>query len=212
MMCRGVSVCAVQVFLHAGPKTYEPCATIKHLHARVSDMLESYNEDFPSNRLELILFDDALRHVARIARILSQPQGSALLVGVGGSGKQSLTRLAAFLSSADVFTLSVSKTYNVASMLEDVRGVFRRLSQKCDNAVLLVTDNEIKDDTFLEYISQLLITGTIPGLFAKDEVRTVPRCSRCNRAYCSLWRCLVVTARRSRWPCRAVLLLFRCRS
>jgi dynein heavy chain len=62
-----------------------PIKSVEHLRGVLESKLEEYNENIAS--MNLVLFDQAMEHITRIARIIDLDAGNALLVGVGGSGK-----------------------------------------------------------------------------------------------------------------------------
>lgn len=158
------------VLIEKAPKIYEDGGSLDSIRDRSYMFLKNYNEEFPSKAMNLVLFEDALKHLLRINRLIEMPRGSALLVGVGGSGKQSLTKLAAYISRSKYFQITLTKQYNLNSFMDDIRELYKSAGHKRQSTTFLFTESEIKDEVFLEILNSILSTGEVPGLFAKDEM------------------------------------------
>jgi dynein heavy chain len=137
----------------------------------LEEALDGYNE--ANAVMNLVLFEDAIQHVSRINRILENPRGNALLVGVGGSGKQSLARLAAFISSMQVFQITLRKGYSVNDLRVDLASLYVKTGQKKQQIMFLLTDSQIAEEKFLVLINDLLSSGNIPQLFPDDEIEGI---------------------------------------
>lgn len=125
----------------------------------------------------------------RISRILESPVGNALLIGVGGSGKQSLCRLAAFLSMLEVFQITLRKGYGIGDLRvtrtrarthfpfqsyfplsplslslclqSDIAALYIKVGVKNIGTVFLHTDAQIPDERFLVLINDMLASGIL---------------------------------------------------
>lgn len=155
------------------------------LHRLLSEAMVSYNDLVAA--MKLVLFEDAMMHVCRINRILESPRGSALLVGVGGSGKQSLSRLAAFISSLEVFQIQLKKGYGIADMKSELAALYNKSGLKNLGIVFLMTDAQVANEQFLVLINDMLASGEVPDLFAEDELENIIAGCWTN---ISLYRCI----------------------
>lgn len=117
--------------IDAHPSNYEAVrGGLPEVRERVEKKQAEHNEVSRGLKLELVYFNDALEHLLRITRLLAMARGNGLLVGVGGSGKQSLTRMAAFISGADSFQITITKTYSENNLFEDIKALYKTCGLK----------------------------------------------------------------------------------
>ncbi|XP_071441594.1 dynein axonemal heavy chain 10 [Hetaerina americana] len=149
------------------PRFYEDLLDYDAVFALMQEILEEYNES--NARLELVLFEDALEHLTRIHRTIRMHRGHCLLVGLGGNGKQSLTRLAAFTAGCGVFEITLSRAYGELQLKEDMKKLYGKVTVENKPTVFLFTESHVAEEGFFETINNILATGTIPALFSDEE-------------------------------------------
>ncbi|XP_037633762.1 dynein heavy chain 10, axonemal [Sebastes umbrosus] len=152
-------------------RVYEDIQDYDASKALFQEILEEYNES--QSMMNLVLFDDALEHLTRVHRIIRIPRGHALLVGVGGSGKQSLTKLAAFTAGCEVFEITLSRGYSESNFRDDLKALYLKLGIENKKTVFLFTDAHVAEEGFLELINNMLTSGIVPALFPDDEKESI---------------------------------------
>uniref|UniRef100_UPI00398F6457 dynein axonemal heavy chain 6 isoform X2 n=1 Tax=Pristiophorus japonicus TaxID=55135 RepID=UPI00398F6457 len=158
-------------------RLYEDLKNYEKVKSTLRDYMDDYNMTSPKE-MKLVFFQDAVEHVSRIARIIRQERGNALLVGIGGTGKQSLTRLAAHVCNYKCFQIELSRGYNYESFHEDLRKLYILAGVEDKDTVFLFTDTQIIAEEFLEDINNILNSGDVPNLFEKDELEQVLAATR----------------------------------
>lgn len=89
-------------------RPYTEIPSVSSALAAVEEALADYNGT-SKRPMHLAMFLYALEHVSRISRLMKQPGGHMLLIGVGGSGRQSLAKLAAFMTGVELFQVRAAQ-------------------------------------------------------------------------------------------------------
>ncbi|XP_008290011.1 dynein heavy chain 3, axonemal [Stegastes partitus] len=149
-------------------KVYDEITDLQALQEVMEFYLDEYN-NCSKAPMSLVMFKFAVEHISRICRVLKQDNGHLLLVGIGGSGRQSATKLATYISDYVLFQIELTKNYSMSDWRDDLKRMMLKAGIEGKNLVFLFNDSQIKDEVMLEDISMLLNTGDVPNIFAADE-------------------------------------------
>ncbi|VDL92009.1 unnamed protein product [Schistocephalus solidus] len=148
-------------------KFYEDIQDYDVCKAVAEELLLAYNET--EGTMDLVLFNDALAHLSIIHRILRLEGSHALLVGVSGSGKKVLAKLAAFIAGLSPFEISLSKSYGMQEFCEDLKSLYSGMAENKKQYMFLFADNHVREEGFLELINNILTTGALVALFSEED-------------------------------------------
>lgn len=164
-------------------KVYEEVASFESLREHLNEKLNEYNKQKKVQPMDIVLFTDAITHVSRIYRVLNMKRGHALLVGVGGSGRHSLTRLSAFISNMNVDQLEIRKDFGLKDFRTKLMDLYELAAYRGYRAgkggteklqtVFIFSDNDVVDEAFLEDIQNMLNGGIVPNIYPADELTRV---------------------------------------
>ena len=152
----------------ADPRLYQQVTDMEQLSKVINEYLEDYN-NVNTTPMKLVMFLDAIDHVSRISRVISLPLGNSLLLGVGGSGRQSLTRLAAYMAEFDVHQIEITKNYGNNEWKDDLKSALLKAGCEDKDVVFLFCDTQIVKESMLEDVGQLLNSGEVPNLLTGNE-------------------------------------------
>jgi len=154
-------------------KEYQKIENPEELVSKFNDFLLMHNATYTNKAMNLVFFKDAIDHLSRIIRILRTPRGNALLIGVGGSGRQSLTRLAAYIRGYEATQIELTRNYKEPQFKDDLKKLLKKAGAKNTPTVFIFSDTQIVKETFLEDINNILNTGEVPNLWAREDLEEI---------------------------------------
>lgn len=147
---------------------YRPYDSMKKIRERLNQIMD---ERLPDKKF--VFFDDAIRHLCRLCRVLKQPCGNMMLVGVGGTGKRTTAKLAATVCDYLYAEPKLTNRYTRTEFRDDLKELYLKTGIEGKSIVFMMSDEHIINESFLEDINCILNNGEVPNLFDADEIEKI---------------------------------------
>ena len=150
-------------------KFYQEIISFDEFSKQARTTIDTYVAGNTSDPIEVMLFKYSMENICKICRVLCQPSGNILLLGEGGTGRETSARVAAVLKEATFFSPPVSSSFTFSHWRTEMKSLLKAagLTGKC--SVLFLTMETLNVADFMQDINMLLTNGSIDGLFSVDE-------------------------------------------
>ena len=143
---------------------------LKSVKIKIESILDNTRQ---KNGSSFVLYDEAVHHLVKISRVLNMEGRSVMMIGVGGIGKKSITKVSAMVVGCHLVHNVKGQGYSLGAYLEDLRLGFKKCGIRGDSVCFMLSDEDISDDLFLDYANQYLVTGRVTGIFEKDDLESI---------------------------------------
>lgn len=95
------------------------------------------------------------------------------IITAGGSGRQSLSRISAYICEYNSFQINVTKNYKVPEFKEDLKLLYGMTGVDSKATAFIFNDTQVTTESFLEIINNMLSSGEVANLYKPDEFEDV---------------------------------------
>ena len=121
----------------------------------VAERLEQHNESNPP--MEMVIWDQVVEQVVRLARVFKHPKRSLILLGHGGTGRQSLVRLASHCCQVHFIHYLTPYAHNeLASMKHELVSALKMAGLSGQAVCFFLKDAAASNSRFLTFVNQIL--------------------------------------------------------
>ena len=138
------------------------------IRKKVEMELEEFNVT-KKESMSISIFDFAVLQILKICRILKMDKSHGVLIGLGGSGRQTLTKLSSYIMGQQMVTLEVHKNYTQEMWRQDIKKVLADASLMSKCSCLTITESQSNSPHLMQDIDSMLNLGEIPNLYDPEE-------------------------------------------
>lgn len=153
--------------------SYSRITDIENFKENLNGYLRDYNQNKRAKeKMNLIFFDYSLKHFIKLDRLFNKQKENGLLIGLTGSGRESLTLLSSFIKKYKIYKIRGKdeiEDYQRKDWLEDIKTLFIQTGLRRENTCFVIKDNLIKDDSYYVDLNCIISSGIVYNLFTNDE-------------------------------------------